>query len=657
MYIICDDINVYGFHRNIPFWIASKTFQYGFKQIGLDAKIILNTDSRLRKLVENGMVMVFPHHFNLLQGIQCRIILYNSEALVISDDIVENMKDPRVIMVLDYEYNNILYSEKLKLGVDHLFVPPVYSPTFTIEPKTAQKDIDVLFYGHYLKDRRMAIKKQFEQHPNIHSVWTGTFQSNEQKYEYIRRAKIIIIVHAYEEDFPIDYFRMTELISNKIFFIHEMPQKSERILYEKYKKYIIFAKHENIVTTCIEYLNKSQEERDRLALRAYQFFSEEEKIESYMEPVKEKMSIVMRKIRKEDYEQYVTMIDTDISRYFYNNVVENILSDNHIVVVLDVKGEIVGCGTLLIETKMTHGGSKMGHIENIFVKYSYRKRGYGKKIVKYLTDCAKKDGCYRVDLCCEERLKKFYQHNGFSEQQTNMSILFSENFKQDEAILVYSICYYYGKNKRSNIENHLKAFLQIKNKKKFVVTLMMDDVGGEIHLSKMIEKYTKEYEIIPSFNWGGTILGLWQSYQYCKTNYPNCYLAHFEEDFGPYNQLWWPNAKDKLTEDVIFVGESRTGKIKTGNDDNRITCPGYYNSVRMANPEVWTDGGFYFSTLSRLKKMEEKIGIFHKGDPSKKWNHILDGIDYGEIGFPTLLYHNGFKFDVLNRKDYFKNEW
>ena len=53
MYIICDDINVYGFHRNIFFWIASKTFQYGFKQIGLDAKIILNTDSRLRKLVEN----------------------------------------------------------------------------------------------------------------------------------------------------------------------------------------------------------------------------------------------------------------------------------------------------------------------------------------------------------------------------------------------------------------------------------------------------------------------------------------------------------------------------------------------------------------------------------------------------------------------------
>ena len=659
MYIICDDINVYGFHRNIPFLIASKTFQYGFGQIGIDSTIILNTDSNLRKLVENDTVMVFPHHFNLLDGIPCRIILYNSEALMISDDIVENMKDPRVIMVLDYEYNNIAHSKKLKLGVDHFFVPPVYSPTFTIESKAVKKDIDVLFYGHYLKDRRMAIKKQFDQYPNIHSVWTGTFQSNEQKYDYIRRAKIIIIVHAYEEDLPIDYFRMSELVSNKIFFIHETPQESERILYEKYKKYIIFAKHDNIVDTCIEYLKKSQEERDRLALRAYQFFSEEEKIESYMKQIKQKMRATIRKIRKDDYEQYSTMIGGDLPRDYFYNVVEQILSPNHIIVVFDVGGEIVGCGTLLIEPKMTHGGSKMGHIENIFVKYSYRKKGHGRKIVKYLTNYAKKHGCYRVGLCCEERREKFYQYNGFSKHQTNMSILFSENFKKKPKlpILIYSVCYYYGKNKTSNIVNHLKAFLQIQNEKKFVVTLMMDDVDAEISLSKTIDKYTKDYEIIPCFNWGGTILGLWSTYQYCKENYPNCYLAHFEEDFGPCNQLWFPNAKDKLKDDVIFVGESRTGKIKTGNDDERMTCPIYYDSIRMANPEVWTDGGFYFSTLSRLKKMEEKIGIFHKGDPSKKWKHILDGIDYGEVGFPTLLYHNGFKFDVLNRKDYFKNEW
>ena len=55
--------------------------------------------------------------------------------------------------------------------------------------------------------------------------------------------------------------------------------------------------------------------------------------------------------------------------------------------------------------------------------------------------------------------------------------------------------------------------------------------------------------------------------------------------------------------------------------------------------------------------MEDKIGIYHKGNQKTKWNHILDGIDYGEVGFPTLLYHAGFRFTCLYRKKYFKHQW
>jgi hypothetical protein len=62
---------------------------------------------------------------------------------------------------------------------------------------------------------------------------------------------------------------------------------------------------------------------------------------------------------------------------------------------------------------------------------------------------------------------------------------------------------------------------------------------------------------------------------------------------------------------------------------------------------------YYISTIDKLKLIEEKIGIFHKGDPTCKYIRILDGIDYGEVGFPTLLYKNNFEFEVLNRSDYF----
>ena len=63
------------------------------------------------------------------------------------------------------------------------------------------------------------------------------------------------------------------------------------------------------------------------------------------------------------------------------------------------------------------------------------------------------------------------------------------------------------------------------------------------------------------------------------------------------------------------------------------------------------------SSICNLKTIEEKIGIFHKGQQKSKFNRILDGISIGEVGFPTLLYHAGFKFDILNRTDYFINEW
>ena len=288
MYIIYDDMSVPGFHRNIPFYIAAKTFQYGFQKMGIAATIIQNTNPKLRQLIENDTVLVFPHHFDLLNGIPCKIIFYNSESLVLYDKIVKWTKDPRVIMVWDYAYNNIDYLKKFNTNVDHFFVPPSYSPTFIIEPKSIKKDIDVLFYGAF-KRRRLAIKRQFEKNKGMVSRWGETFVNHKMKYDSIRRAKIVIIIHSYKEDLPIDYFRMGELISNKFFFIHEMPQESERCLYDKYKNYVVFAKYEDLLETCVKYLKETQEERDRLAERAFEFYSTEEKIESYMECIKSRI--------------------------------------------------------------------------------------------------------------------------------------------------------------------------------------------------------------------------------------------------------------------------------------------------------------------------------------------------------------------------------
>ena len=49
-------------------------------------------------------------------------------------------------------------------------------------------------------------------------------------------------------------------------------------------------------------------------------------------------------------------------------------------------------------------------------------------------------------------------------------------------MLLYSICYYYGKNNKKNIVNHIKEFIKVKNVGDlFVLTVMIDSHDQTIH--------------------------------------------------------------------------------------------------------------------------------------------------------------------------------
>ena len=61
-------------------------------------------------------------------------------------------------------------------------------------------------------------------------------------------------------------------------------------------------------------------------------------------------------------------------------------------------------------------------------------------------------------------------------------------------MLLYSVCYYYGKNKKNNLIHHLDFFNKIKEKDDiFILTVMIDSKDMEIHnkvkyeLSNLIE--------------------------------------------------------------------------------------------------------------------------------------------------------------------------
>ena len=250
-------------------------------------------------------------------------------------------------------------------------------------------------------------------------------------------------------------------------------------------------------------------------------------------------------------------------------------------------------------------------------------------------------------------------------------------------MLYYSIAHYYDISKTNDkrkketynhIIKHIEAFIDIKDDKKEFILVSFVDTPREqdhyysyvkIHLEEFCNKYLPNYKshVIIEFNWGGTIAALWYTYLFLKSLNvdDSSYIAHFEEDFGPIDDSFYTNSKKLLTDDIVYVGESNTGRIKvadriTGkNDDNRL----FHNSkyTRLNTPEVWTDGGYYFSNFYKLKEIENKIGIFHKGDQTSKYHRYEDGISIGEVGFPTLLHHADFKFTCMYRNDYFTNEW
>jgi glucosamine-phosphate N-acetyltransferase len=141
------------------------------------------------------------------------------------------------------------------------------------------------------------------------------------------------------------------------------------------------------------------------------------------------MNINIRNIKFSDFYNYKHHIKSDISEEYYGLFFNTILSDNHHIVVIEYDNKIIGSGTLLIEEKMTYGGCKMGHIENILIDEDMRGKKLGTLLVNELVKIADQKKCYRIDLACEKNLIKFYENIGFNDKLVCMTLLNKEHFK------------------------------------------------------------------------------------------------------------------------------------------------------------------------------------------------------------------------------------
>jgi len=129
---------------------------------------------------------------------------------------------------------------------------------------------------------------------------------------------------------------------------------------------------------------------------------------------------IIRELRKDDlWNGFLTTLDSlrqtsDIGRNKAEEVFEKINSNpDHIIVVAELDGKIVGATTLLIEPKFIHGGGLVGHIEDVVIDKNFQGQKIGEKIIKYLLEFAKNRSCYKTILDCTDDVKPFYEKLGF----------------------------------------------------------------------------------------------------------------------------------------------------------------------------------------------------------------------------------------------------
>jgi len=129
---------------------------------------------------------------------------------------------------------------------------------------------------------------------------------------------------------------------------------------------------------------------------------------------------IIRELRKEDiWNGFLTTLDSlrqasDIDRNKAEEIFEKINSNpDHIVVIAELDGKIVGATTLLIEPKFIHKGGSVGHIEDVAVDKNFQGQKIGEKIMRYLLEFAKNRGCYKTILDCTDDVKPFYEKLGF----------------------------------------------------------------------------------------------------------------------------------------------------------------------------------------------------------------------------------------------------
>ena len=262
-----------------------------------------------------------------------------------------------------------------------------------------------------------------------------------------------------------------------------------------------------------------------------------------------------------------------------------------------------------------------------------------------------------------------------------------------EYLYIHCISYYIGNNRTNNLTECLKYLNTIplcKNQNNddkilYVIYCIYDELNNDItnHYNNYKKLCTEKVDIEILYRWnsGGTIQTMSKLLDYIIQNkITTKYIGIWEDDSFFKSFFILDEIKKHLDNDNIIVGcqvlEDRCDilyingtKIFKPEWCNKLQswrqCPWCKekhiylnnNNENLIDDKLikWIDGALYLTTLDNLLKIKEKLIKFTLAPEDEKYTHIEHGINYGEVGFPTRLYINGFNFIGLSYNDYFKH--
>ena len=137
--------------------------------------------------------------------------------------------------------------------------------------------------------------------------------------------------------------------------------------------------------------------------------------------------LIIRELEEKDFKNgFLTTLDvlretSSMSEDKALEIFKKIKSNpEHIIIIAEIEGKVIGSTTLLIEPKFIHQGGVVGHIEDVVVDKKFQGKKIGEKIIIQVLEIAKNHGCYKTILDCSDNVKQFYEKLGFKHNSNEL---------------------------------------------------------------------------------------------------------------------------------------------------------------------------------------------------------------------------------------------